>query len=162
MSLIFKKKIKISIENILKIHAIIVKDTQISLGFKKIPNYLLMRNVKTTPPEYVKSEIQKLISWYDKNKLKTHPLKLISYFHATFERIHPFDDGNGRVGRILINIILLDLGYFPIIIRKAGKLSYFNALEAYDNNHKDKLERFLLKKIKFTYVNFFEVYTKYL
>ncbi len=86
MPLIFKKKIKISIGNILKIHKIIIKDTGVSFGFKKIPNYLLMRNVKTTSPENVSFKIQELIEWYYKNKLKLHPLHLISYFYTVFEK----------------------------------------------------------------------------
>ncbi|GAG39592.1 unnamed protein product, partial [marine sediment metagenome] len=93
---------------------------------------------------------------------KLHPLKLAIEFHARFEKIHPFEDGNGRVGRMLLNAMLLEKGYPPLIIRKTARVAYFSSLEAFDRGHKDKLERFLLEKIKKTFNNFFEIYVKYL
>ncbi len=161
-NLLFKNKIKISKKSIINIHKIIVKDTDVLLGFKKLENFLLMRNVKTTLPEKVEEEIDKLIHWYNQNKQILYPLKLASEFHGKFEQIHPFEDGNGRVGRILINAILLEHKFPPLIIRKTMKLSYFNSLEAFDNNHKEKLERFLIEKLEKTFKNFFEIYVKYL
>jgi Fic family protein len=160
--LLFKNKIKINIKDIINIHSIHVKDTGVELGFKKLPNYLLMRNLKTTPPEKVVEEINKLIFWYETNKNKIHPLRLATEFHARFESIHPFDDGNGRTGRILLNAILLEHNYPPLIIRKTTRIAYFSSLEAFDKGHKDKLERFLLEKIKNTFEKFFKVYVKYL
>src|SRR3989344_2637069 len=160
--LLFKNKIKINIKDIINVHSILVKDTGVQLGFKKLPNYLLMRNLKTTPPEKVEGEMNKLISWYKSNKNKIHPLRLATEFHAQFERIHPFDDGNGRTGRILLNAILLEHNYPPLIIRKTSRIAYFSSLEAFDKGHKTKLERFLLDKIKDTFEKFFKVYVKYL
>lgn len=160
--LLFNYKIKIKVKSIISLHSILVKDTGVNSGFKKIPNFLLMRNLKTTPPELVEKQINELIEWYEKNKKKIHPLKLASEFHAKFEKIHPFEDGNGRVGRVLLNAILIENSYPPLIIRKTSRISYFSALEAFDNGHKDKLERFLLEKIKKTFNNFFKVYVKYL
>lgn len=160
--LLFNKKIKISKESIIHLHSVLIKDTGVSIGFKKIPNYLLMRNVKTTPPEKVEEEVDKLIAWYHSSKDKVHPLKLAAEFHARFEKIHPFDDGNGRTGRILLNAILLEKEYPPIIIRKTTRIAYFAALEAFDNGYKPKLERFLIEKLKHTFRNFFQVYVKYL
>ncbi|MEK6913176.1 MAG: Fic family protein [Nanoarchaeota archaeon] len=160
--LLFKGKIKINIKDIINIHSILVKDTGVQLGFKKIPNYLAMRNLKTTPPEKVEKEMEILLSWYESNKNKIHPLKLASEFHARFESIHPFDDENGRTGRILLNAILLEHNYPPLIIRKTTRIAYFSSLEAFDKGHKDKLERFLLDKIKDTFEKFFKVYVKYL
>ena len=160
--LLFKDKIKINIKDVINIHSILVKDTGIQLGFKKIPNYLAMRDLKTTPPEKVEEEMNKLISWYKSNKNKIHPLRLATEFHAQFERIHPFDDGNGRTGRILLNAILLEHNYPPLIIRKTSRIAYFSSLEAFDKGHKTKLERFLLDKIKDTFEKFFKVYVKYL
>jgi Fic family protein len=146
----------------INIHSILVKDTEVPLGFKKLPNYLVMRNLKTTPPEKVEEEINNLTSWYEANKGKIHPLKLAAEFHARFESIHPFEDGNGRTGRILLNAILLEHNYPPLIIRKTARIAYFSSLEAFDKGHKDKLERFLLDKIKDTFEKFFKVYVKYL
>ena len=105
--------------------------------------------------------MDKLIEDYN-NKDNIPPLQKAALFHGKFEKIHPFEDGNGRVGRLLINIILLNNGYPPLIIRKTHRVSYFNALEAFDNGHPDKLYRFLLEKYKNTYEKFFKVYVKYL
>ncbi len=160
--LLFDNKIKIKLKDIVKLHAILIKDTGVSEGFKKLPNYLLMRNVKTTPPEKVEEEILNLIEEYSRLKKDMHPVKLAALFHGKFERIHPFEDGNGRVGRILINVILLENGYPPLIIRKTMRTSYFNALEASDNGYKPKLERFILEKLEKTYKDFFQIYVEYI
>lgn len=160
--LLFRNQIKINIKDIINIHSILVKDTGVELGFKKLPNYLIMRNLKTTAPEKVEEEMNKLISWYSTNRNKIHPLRLAAEFHAWFERIHPFEDGNGRTGRVLLNAILLEHNYPPLIIRKTARIAYFSSLEAFDKGYKSKLERFLLEKIKDTFEKFFKVYVKYL
>lgn len=160
--MLFGKKIKIDLKSILKLHSVLVKETGIREGFKKLPNYLLMRDVKTTPPEEVEKEIQDLVDTYNKSRGKKHPIKLAAEFHGKFEKIHPFEDGNGRVGRILINVILLENGCPPLIIRKTVRSPYFSALEAYDNGHKTKLKRFILEKLEKTFNNFFKVYIDYI
>ncbi len=161
MDLIFNNKLKIKENDIIKMHKIIVKNTGISAGYKTLPNFLVGRKVETTKPEKVKIEMKKLIQWYNKNK-NLHPLERATIFHGKFEKIHPFEDGNGRIGRLSINIILLNNGYPPIIIRKTQRLSYFSCLEAFDSNHQDKLNRFLIDKYKSTFNKFFRVYVKYL
>ncbi len=160
--MLFGNRVKIDNESIISLHKLIVKETGVNSGFKKLPNFLVMRDVKTTKPENVEEEIQKLIDWYNKFKDSTHPLKLAAEFHARFEKIHPFEDGNGRVGRILINAILLENKYPPLIIRKTIRQSYFEALSAYDKGHKAKLERFLIEKYEETFEKFFRIYVKYL
>ena len=159
---IMSNKFKISEEDIIKIHKILVKDLDISVGYKKFPNILVGKRIKLTSPENVKSEMEKLIKWYGENKEKFHPLKLASLFHGKFEQIHPFEDGNGRVGRFLINIILVNNKYPPLIIRKSQRISYLTALEKFDNKYSGTLERFILEKFKETYRKFFEIYFKYL
>jgi len=69
---------------------------------------------------------------------------------------------NGRTGRVLLNAILLEHNYPPLIIRKTARVAYFSSLEAFDKGHKDKLERFILEKFKKTFNNFFKIYVKYL
>lgn len=160
--LLFEGKLRVNIEEVIRIHKLIVKNMDISTGWKKLPNFLVMRNVKTTEPEHVESEMRKLFEFYMKVKQKWHPLKIAANMHAKFEKIHPFEDGNGRVGRILLNSILIDAGYPPLIIRKTMRKSYFSALEASDNKHNEYIERFLIEKFRDTYKKFFEVYLKYI
>jgi len=160
--LLFKKEIKINLKEIIKLHAILIKETGVTEGFKKFPNYLLMRNLKTTPPEKVEEEMGKLIEWYEEHKGKEHPIRLATEFHGKFEKIHPFEDGNGRTGRILINAILLEHGYPPLIIRKTMRSSYFAALQAFDEKFSLKLERFILEKFENTFKKFFKIYVDYL
>jgi Fic family protein len=61
-----------------------------------------------------------------------HPLESIAFFHLRFEKIHPFGDGNGRVGRVIINIMLEQSGYPSIIVTLEDKQRYYEALNAYD------------------------------
>jgi len=161
VELIIKNKFKINEEDIIKIHKILVKDTDIKTGYKRFPNIIVGKRIKTTPPENVKEEMKKLIEWYNENKDKIYPIKLAALFHGRFEQIHPFEDGNGRVGRFLINVILINNKYLPLIIKKSQRVSYTTALEKYDDKHSDNLERFILERFKETYRKFFEIYVKY-
>jgi Fic family protein len=61
-----------------------------------------------------------------------HPLENIAFFHLRLEKVHPFGDGNGRVGRIILNIMLEQLGYPAIIVTLDDKQRYYEALNAYD------------------------------
>ena len=161
VDMILKRRFKISHRDIIKMHRLLMKDIEIRTGYKKIPNviYRTEREVRTTPPEEVESEMTSLIEWCNKSDL--HPLERASVFHGRFEKIHPFEDGNGRVGRFLVNVILVNNGYPPVIIRKTSRQAYMAALAVFDNGHEDKLKRFLLERFKDTYRKFFEVYVKY-
>ncbi len=158
---IIQNKPQINEKDILKLHEILVKETGVSTGYKKLPNFLLGRMVKTTPPAKVEKEMRELIDWYHES-INIHPLQRAALFHGRFEKIHPFEDGNGRVGRLLINIILLSNGYPPLIIRKTQRVRYFHALDAFDQGHPDNLYWFLIEKYKKTYELFFKIYVKYL
>lgn len=158
---IFHKKFDISQKSIIRIHRILMRDIDVRTGYKKIPNFIIGSRVKTTPPEKVEGEMKKLIEWYNSNLTMVHPLELATIFHGKFERIHPFEDGNGRVGRVLINLILINNGYPPLTIRKTLRKSYMVALSSFDFGYEDKLKRFLLEKYKETYRKFFDVYVRY-
>ena len=68
------------------------------------------------PSASVKRLLVELAEWYDENKKKLPPLVLAAVVHNQFENIHPFQDGNGRVGRLLLNNILLKHGMPPVNI----------------------------------------------
>lgn len=147
---------------IINIHKKIMKNIDERIGYKKLPNIILGRRIKLTPPEKVHQEMKDLLKWYNKNKGKLYPLELAFRFHHRFESIHPFADGNGRVGRMLLNYILIKEGYYPIIIRKTHRNKYLKALQAEDNRKFVPLMRFALEKAKETYRKFFEVYYHYI
>ncbi len=77
-----------------------------------------------------------LISIYnDAEKKKIHPLICATWFHHAFTTIHPFQDGNGRIARLLASLILIKHGLFPFtVLREEAKVKYINALEKADAN----------------------------
>lgn len=158
---LFNNELAFSEKDIVYMHELLVKETGVKMGYKQLPNFLLGRIVETTPPEKVRKEMKELFDWYV-NERRIHPVVKAALFHGRFEKIHPFEDGNGRAGRMLLNLVLLKEGYPPLIIRKTQRVSYFAALQAFDNGHDMKLKRFILEKQKETYVKFFQVYEQYL
>ncbi len=93
-------------------------------NYKKLPNEVGGKD--TCPPEKVSSEMQKLISEYNATRTKT--LDEILDFHHRFECIHPFQDGNGRVGRLILFKECLRNGIVPFIIEDDLKMFYYRGL----------------------------------
>ena len=120
---------------LLKLHEIVVKNTLKSElesqegRYRKVQVYIRGTNWLPPKPVNVPKEMSYLLSWYSKNKKKLHPLILAVYFHSAFETIHPFVDGNGRVGRLLINFILHKKKYPMVNVPKEKKYVYYGALE---------------------------------
>ncbi|MBI2451678.1 Fic family protein [Candidatus Pacearchaeota archaeon] len=116
---------KLVVENTLK------EELKSQIGcFRNIQVYIRGTNWLPPKPEEVSKEIKSLLFWYSSNKRKLHPLILSAYFHAGFETIHPFVDGNGRVGRLLMNFILHKNKYPMINIPNTIKHKYYSALES--------------------------------
>ena len=85
------------------------------------------------PPEQVESEIDNLLSLYRRQDDENcHPLLLAAWLHHRFEQIHPFQDGNGRVGRAILTWHLVKNGFFPIVISRDDRNTYIDALERAD------------------------------
>ncbi|MEK7812245.1 MAG: Fic family protein, partial [Candidatus Desantisbacteria bacterium] len=80
----------------------------------------------------VQGEMEGLIRWYNENKDKLHSVELSAIFHHKFVAIHPFTDGNGRVGRLILNTILMQKGYTPAIIKMEDRQEYYQALDSAD------------------------------
>ncbi len=87
-----------------------------------------------------------MIGWHKKNKNKFKPLVLAAIIHNQFEHIHPFQDGNGRVGRLLLNFILVKNKYPPINISLEDRAEYYSALQEYSK--KQNLKPTILFLIK--------------
>lgn len=111
-------------------------------GFKVVPNKIGLINViNTSSPENVEKDIDDLLSWY--KTLNNITLEDIIEFHVRFERIHPFGDGNGRIGRIIMFKECLKNNIMPFIVLDNDKPYYMRGLKEYSN---DKM--FLIDTIK--------------
>lgn len=111
-------------------------------GFKIVPNKIGLINViNTSSPKDTPKDIDNLLSWY--NSLKNITLEDIIEFHYKFEKIHPFGDGNGRVGRMIMFKECLKNDIMPFIILDSDKPFYLRGLKNYEN---DKM--FLIDTIK--------------
>ncbi|MFR1646821.1 MAG: Fic family protein [Clostridia bacterium] len=124
-------------ENIIKkFHKILKEGTMDSRkewfnvgDYKKLANEA--GNMKTSSPKQTPKDMQKLMEWY--NSLPEVTIKEIIEFHARFEKIHPFQDGNGRVGRIIAFKECLKKNIIPFIILDKDKLYYYRGLKEYQN-----------------------------
>jgi len=97
--------------------------------YKLLPNEVNGKN--TTPPEHVAQNMQELLNWY--NALEQVTFEDIIKLHSDFEKIHPFQDGNGRVGRIIAFKECLKNNIIPFIILDKDKLFYYRGLSEYQN-----------------------------
>ena len=97
--------------------------------YKKLANEA--GTIKTSTPKQTPKDIQKLMEWY--NSLTKVTIKEIIEFHARFEKIHPFQDGNGRVGRMIAFKECLKNNITPFIIMDKDKLFYYRGLKEYQN-----------------------------
>lgn len=90
--------------------------------------------IEYCPPEHVEAEMDNLVAIYNQAELDgVHPLINATWFHHAFTIIHPFQDGNGRVARLLASLILIKHGLFPFtVLREEAKAKYINALESAD------------------------------
>jgi len=131
----------ISISFIKKIHKIIFKNSGYFAGkLRKRNEEVVVMDSKGNvvhegaPQSRINHLLKELINWYDKNKTKYPALVLGAVVHNQFENIHPFRDGNGRVGRILLNNILIKHGLPPINIDFKSRAEYYNTLKEYELN----------------------------
>lgn len=124
-------------ENIIKkLHLILKSNTSDSRlewfnvgDYKQRPN--MVGDSKTTPPGKVKKEMQRLLFEYQqKNNITFDD---IMEFHYHFEKIHPFQDGNGRVGRLIMFKECLKYNMLPFIIDERHKLYYYRGLKEFEN-----------------------------
>jgi len=101
-------------------------------AFKK-HDYVTGRAEVGSLPEEVEGDLSGLLAELANLPEGADLLRAAAYFHVRFECIHPFADGNGRVGRTLLNYFLMTHGHPPVVIHDEDKAAYYDALAAYDN-----------------------------
>lgn len=138
---IINLKEKISHELIIRIHDSLMENIDARKGYRTTDVRVIRSNFDATPAPYVKTDMDLLLKWYTENKNKLHPLVLATIFHHKFEKIHPFMDGNGRTGRMILNYILLINDYPSLIIHKKTRSDYLVALREADKSKPNKAEK---------------------
>jgi Fic family protein len=146
-SYITSHKFVLTQKNIKRLHAIVTNALNIPTGYKK--QHIIVNNKETTEPKHVRAELSALITWYKKTKNSEHPFIRAVIFHNRFEHIHPFTDGNGRTGRLILNAMLLHSGYGFILFKNRNKVAYMSALNKGDEGR----YRNILTLSKRTYQN---------
>lgn len=118
-------------------------------GEYKKGDYVTGRNETGALAEDVPVEMQELLE--DLQSLPAEPQKVLTaaaFFHAKFENIHPFADGNGRTGRLAMNYLLATNNHPPLVIHQEDRKAYFEALEAWDTEQNlTPLKNFLMQQL---------------
>lgn len=139
----------LSKESILLLHKMLLGniDDSIAGRFREKDEYVRIGTYIATTPEHIERKLEELFIEYS-SQLDMYFSDKIAKFHLEFETIHPFVDGNGRIGRVLINYQLKRLGFPPIIIRDKEKKIYYLAFTEYEDDKKTKnMERLIMLTI---------------
>lgn len=131
-SLLEKDKSILNIKLILNLHKTLLTniDDTIAGRFRSGKEWVRVGNHLGANSQFVPALTQELVDDYNQHKI-SYFLDAIAHYHAEFETIHPFVDGNGRMGRVLINLQLMNAGFPPIIIQNKSKHSEYYPLFTY-------------------------------
>lgn len=116
--------------NIKNIHQLILKDIDNENAGRYRKENVTIKGATHIPPDYLKVPelMEKLILTYNTWN-EYHPIIQAALLHGELVKIHPFVDGNGRTSRLLMNLVLMNNGYNPVIIKKESRLKYYEALD---------------------------------
>jgi len=122
-------------ESIIKqIHTLVLMDRPEDRGvYRRIPVRIMGAYHVPPDPVLVPEQMENLVAEFEANK-KMHPIERAALFHLKFEGIHPFVDGNGRTGRLILNLMLMQAGYPPINVKYSDRKRYY---EAFDDYYRD-------------------------
>ncbi len=138
---IAEKKIHISESIIKQIHSLVLIDRPEDKGtYRRIPVRIMGAYTEPVQPYLIEPKITSLLADDAIRQESMNPIERIARFHLEFEGIHPFIDGNGRTGRLILNLDLIRNGYPPINVKFTDRKKYYDAFdEYYRNGNADKM-----------------------
>lgn len=129
-----KDNIPLSENIIKKIHFLVLADKKDDRGvYRRVPVRIMGAAHEPVQPYLIQPKMEQLL--IDFKNSNEHIVTKLARFHIEFEEIHPFIDGNGRTGRLLVNLELMKAGYPPIDIKYMDRLAYYNAFDEYHIKH---------------------------
>ena len=142
-----KDNIPISESIIKKIHFLVLADKKNDRGvYRRIPVHIMGASHEPVQPYLIESKMEQLLMNFKESE--EHIVTKLAHFHIEFEAIHPFIDGNGRTGRLLVNLELMKAGYPPIDIKYMDQVAYYNAFDEYHvKNNLSAMENLFAKYI---------------
>jgi Fic family protein len=143
---LLEKKPEITMDLIIDVHDSLLENIDVRKGIRNHDIHILGQPFKPSPARYVADDLKILLQWYDSVKSKLHPFVLAVLFHHKLETIHPFSDGNGRTGRMIMNLILLKHKYPVFVIERKDRKNYLDAM-----NKADKATNKSIKNIDSNY-----------
>ncbi len=126
-------------ESVIKqIHSLVLMNDASNRGiYRSLPVRIVGANHEPPQPYIVSIQMEELLADYKEMKAKLHIIDAVSIFHLRFEGIHPFIDGNGRTGRLILNLELMKNGLLPVNIKFTNRREYYDCFDAYYATQKD-------------------------
>ena len=134
VSELVKDNVPISESIIKQIHYLVLVDKKEDRGvYRRVPVHIMGAQHELVQPYLIEPKMEQLL--YDFAASTEHIVTKLARFHIEFEGIHPFIDGNGRTGRLLVNLELMKAGFPPIDIKFTDRITYYNAFDEYHVKH---------------------------
>lgn len=146
---IAQNKIGLREAQIKAIHSLVLIDRPEDKGiYRRIPVRIAGAVVEPVQPYLIELKMGELLARNEERKQILHPLERVALFHLEFEGIHPFIDGNGRTGRLVLNLELMREGYPAINIKFADRARYYNAFDVfYGDNRADDMVQLVAEAV---------------
>jgi Fic family protein len=134
ISELIKDKVPMSESIIKQIHYLVLADKKDDRGvYRRVPVRIMGAQHEPVQPYLIQPKMEQLmIAFTESNE---HIVTKLARFHIEFEGVHPFIDGNGRTGRLLVNMELMKVGFPPINIKFTDRIAYYNAFDEYHIKH---------------------------
>lgn len=145
-----QKRVTVSEKLIRELHSIVMKKTDEDWAGRYRQSNVFIAGTDHTPPDAsaVPAAVAQLIDWFGKNQRRLHPIELAAQLHHRLVFIHPFLDGNGRMARLIMNLVLMKQGYPLAIILKNDRKKYYQVLQQADKNNYPPLISFAARSVE--------------
>ena len=157
-----KQELPLSEIVIKNIHALVLMNRPDDKGvYRRIPVRIMGAYTEPVQPYIIEQRITELLSVNEERKSTMTDIERIALFHLEFEGIHPFIDGNGRTGRLILNLDLIRNGYPPINVKFTDRKRYYDAFDAfYKDNDPTPMTELIAEYIDFRFDDYFAVLEK--